>query len=89
MTLLENWADEVFVVAAQLLPEDMNALLKDERFKKDRMAFWKEGSIKGTREELLSEMRRQFDWVERVLLRGGRKWVLGGESPTVADLVGK
>lgn len=90
VTLLENWADEVLLVVVQLLPEEALPFLRDERFRKDRMAFWNKGSMKGgTREELLSEMRRLFDWVERVLLREGRKWVLGGEAPTVADIVGK
>ena len=39
MELVENWADEVFVVAGRLLPVNL-PLLKDEKFLKDRERYW-------------------------------------------------
>ncbi|RPB20501.1 hypothetical protein L211DRAFT_829254 [Terfezia boudieri ATCC MYA-4762] len=84
--LVENWANEVFVVAGRLLPGNL-PLLKDEKFLKDRGRYWAPGAMSGTREEALASMRRLFHAVETIFLGGGKKWILSGDKPTVADLM--
>lgn len=34
-------------------------------------------------------MRRLFHTAETVFLAGGKKWILGGDKPTVADIMGR
>ena len=46
MGLVENWADEVFVVAGRLLPANL-PLLKDEKFLKDRGRYWAVSDLDG------------------------------------------
>ncbi|KAF8429120.1 hypothetical protein EV426DRAFT_583773 [Tirmania nivea] len=84
--LVENWADEAFVVAGRLLPGNL-PLMKDEKFLKDRGRYWAKGAMSGTREEALASMHRLFHTVETAFLAGGKKWILGGDKPTVVDLM--
>lgn len=46
MALVENWADEAFVVAGRLLPGNL-PLLKDEKFLKDRGRYWAVSDLDG------------------------------------------
>ncbi|KAF8457529.1 hypothetical protein BGX38DRAFT_1265819 [Terfezia claveryi] len=62
-------------------------LLKDEKFLKDRGRYWATGAMSGTREEALASMRLLFHVVETIFLGGGKKWILSGDKPTVADLM--
>jgi hypothetical protein len=91
--LLEVWAIDagLFNRAVQLIPSDM-PLLKDEKYQKDRENFsgrrWSKEKIDAARPEALVEMRAQYEMLEDVIFADGRDWVLGTESPTLADIEG-
>lgn len=88
--LLERFTTDVlFPRAAQLIPVSL-PVMKDEKFLRDRTEFsgrpWSaEVQAKG-RPEALVHMRDSMRLLESTFLSDGRKWALGGESPTMADL---
>ena len=92
--LLEIWSIEagVFVRASQLIPVEM-PLLKDPKFAKDREDYsgrpWSKEAIAANRPEALSAIRNAFSFLETGLLADGRKWVLKGDQPTLADIEGR
>jgi glutathione S-transferase len=90
--LLESWTiDSVFLRASQLIPPDM-PLLKDPNFSKDREDFsgrpWSKEKILENRPEAIAHIRNAFNLLETTLLADGRKWVLKGENPSLADIQG-
>ncbi|KAF2709742.1 hypothetical protein K504DRAFT_467691 [Pleomassaria siparia CBS 279.74] len=94
--LLENWTIDggLFANCVKLLPYwTPNGLLQDQAFLDDRQGLM--GGRRLTAEvmeqgrpEGLQHMRQAFEVVETTLLADGRKWILGGNEPTVADIDG-
>ncbi|KAI5796263.1 hypothetical protein DFH27DRAFT_502126, partial [Peziza echinospora] len=90
--LLEDWSDNVFLNVLRLLPSDL-PVLKDEKFLKDRRDFsgnpgaFDAAVMEKGRPEALAQIRNYFHFVEHSLLSGNKKWVLGGDSPSPADIM--
>ncbi|KAF8463852.1 hypothetical protein BDZ91DRAFT_698154 [Kalaharituber pfeilii] len=87
--LLEEWADEVFPFAAKLLPTEL-PLMKEGEFLKDRLDYgysFDPDGLKKSRPEALANLRRFFHTVEHTFLAGNKQWILGGDKPTLADIM--
>ncbi|ORY19794.1 hypothetical protein BCR34DRAFT_629917 [Clohesyomyces aquaticus] len=94
--LLQNWTiyGGVFSQSVRLIPYwTPDGLLSDEKFLDDRQKLMGGGRMTAelmeqSRPEGLVHMRQAFDMVENSLLADSRKWILGTENPTVADIDG-
>jgi hypothetical protein len=90
--LLERYMIEgpVFSMAAGLVPVDV---AQNPTFKKDRQGMlgktWDREELEEGRGESLNYIRNMFDMLETTIFADGRKWVLGGEGPKLADIEGK
>jgi glutathione S-transferase len=91
--LFEIWQIEadVFVRGSQLIPSD-TPIVQDPKFQKDREDFsgrkWSKEVIDANRPEALAVMKRSFRLLEDTLLSDGRRWVLGTDKPSLADIEG-
>ncbi|KAJ8109509.1 hypothetical protein OPT61_g7409 [Boeremia exigua] len=91
--LFENYGDSsLFNNAVKLMPYwSSNSLLQNKTFLDDRQKLMggrrmtAEGMQAG-RPEGLQNMRQAFDLIENSFLADGRRWILGTEKPTVADI---
>ncbi|KAF2793259.1 hypothetical protein K505DRAFT_306107 [Melanomma pulvis-pyrius CBS 109.77] len=94
--LLENWTIDggIFGNCCKLLPYwTPNGLLQDTKFLDDRQQLMggrrmTAELMEAARPEGLQHMRQAFEILESTFLADGRKWILGGDSPTVADVDG-
>jgi glutathione S-transferase len=90
--LLEKYMIEgpVFGVAAGLIPPES---AQDPGVKKDRQGFlgktWEKEELDEGRAECLNYIRNLYRFFETTILADGRKWVLGGEKPKLADIEGE
>jgi len=79
----------IFMRAAALIPPDM-PLLKDPKFQADREQMtgrkWSSESQAKGRPEALVHIRELFDILEETFLADGRKFLLGGDEPMLADV---
>lgn len=88
--LLERWTnDSMFWNVAACIPPDSPAL-KDPKWTADRQQMtgikWSpEKQAKG-RPEALSNVRDGFNLLEHTILSDGRKWLLNGSEPSLADI---
>jgi glutathione S-transferase len=92
--LLEGFSVDggLFANCVKLLPYwTPNGLLSDQKFLDDRQGLM--GGRRMTAElmeagrpEGLQHMRQAFEIFETTFLADGRKWILGGEEPTTADV---
>lgn len=91
--ILEKWTSEVvFMKALWCMPPDFPAF-QDAGFTKDRESIWGGGQWGKERQEKLraqglSYMAGNFGYLEE-LVGDGRKYVLGTEKPTLADINGR
>ena len=88
--LLEKWTDVViFKFAAAAIPTDLE-LMKDQNFIDDRTELWgrdwKSHHQDRLRPEAVVTLRSNFEFLEKTLLKDGRKWILGGDNPQLADI---
>jgi glutathione S-transferase len=89
--LIEKYIIEgpAFGMAAGLVPVDM---AQDPTFNKDRQGMlgrtWTREELEGGRAECLNYIRNMFDFYETTVLKDGRKWMLGGDGPKLADIEG-
>jgi glutathione S-transferase len=89
--LIEKYIIEgpAFGMAAGLVPVEM---AQDPTFNKDRQGMlgrtWTREELEGGRGECLNYIRNMFDFYETTILEDGRKWVLGGDEPKLADIEG-
>ncbi|KAF2642935.1 hypothetical protein P280DRAFT_547185 [Massarina eburnea CBS 473.64] len=91
--LFENFGIDggLFARCVQLLPYwNPGGFLQDEVFLDDRerlmgMRFTVEGMEKN-RPDGVQHLRQVFELFETTFLEDGRRWVLGGEGPSLADL---
>lgn len=88
--LLEKWTDVVvFKYAAAAIPTDME-IMKNKDFVKDRTELWGRDWQKNHQDKLRPDaivaLRNNFDFIEQMVLADGRKWVLGGDNPGLADI---
>ncbi|KAF2656669.1 hypothetical protein K491DRAFT_767603 [Lophiostoma macrostomum CBS 122681] len=94
--LLESWTIDggVFINSVKLIPYwHSSGNLQDTKFLDDRQKLM--GGKRMTAEEMekgrpdgLVHIRQAFDLVESTLLADGRKWILGTDGPTTADIDG-
>ena len=84
---------DLFFRAAELLPPSL-PLMKDKAFLRDRADFFPQPS-KGAadsyalkRAEALTAVRDAVEMMETTILADGRDWVLGTETPRLADVEG-
>jgi glutathione S-transferase len=94
--LLESWTVDggVFQNSVKLIPYwHSKGNLQDTKFLDDRQKLM--GGKRMTAEEMekgrpdgLVHIRQAFELVESTLLADGRKWILGTEGPTTADIDG-
>lgn len=89
--LLEKWVIDggVFLRSSQLMPTNL-PLLSDPNFLVDREDYfgygWDGPAMLKKRPEALVHMRDAFAFLETGLLADGRQWILGTESPSMADI---
>ncbi|KAF4970183.1 hypothetical protein FZEAL_10100 [Fusarium zealandicum] len=89
--LLSSFTNDtgVFGAAMQLLPLEL-PLLQDPAYYRDRGEFLGKDlsgeGMKARRPEALVEIARAFTFLETTLLADGRDWVLGTQSPSLADI---
>lgn len=90
--LIEKYMIEgpVFSMAAGLVPVDM---AQDPTFLKDRQGMlgrtWSREELEGGRGECMNYIRNLFTFYETTIFEDGRKWVLGGDGPKLADIEGE
>jgi len=94
--LFENWTIDggIFAACCKLLPYwTPNGLLQDTKFLDDRQGLM--GGRRMTaklmeagRPDGLQHIRQAFEMLESTFLADGRKWILGGDQPTVVDIDG-
>lgn len=91
-TLLQRYMIEsgVFGQAAGLVPVEV---VEDPTFNKDRQGFlgrnWSRKELEEGRGETLVFLRNLYGLFEETVLSDGRKYVLGGERPSLADIEGE
>ncbi|MCJ1468581.1 hypothetical protein MMC07_007210 [Pseudocyphellaria aurata] len=89
--LLEKWVIDggIFARAAQLIPTSLPAL-RDPVFLADREDYFgnsfSRSAISKKRPEALVHMRDAFEFLEFGFLADGRQWILGTETPSLADI---
>ncbi|KAK4168904.1 hypothetical protein QBC43DRAFT_82651 [Cladorrhinum sp. PSN259] len=83
---------DIFFRAATLLPPNL-PLMQDKNFLRDRRDFFPQPGEKGeivdyplARAEALSAIRDVMHMLESTLLADGRDWILGTETPSLADV---
>ncbi|KAK4224880.1 hypothetical protein QBC38DRAFT_484485 [Podospora fimiseda] len=81
---------DLFFRAAELLPPSL-PLLRDPAFQKDRASFFPPPSDTSIsyelrRAEALTTIRDVISLFEETVFKDGRKWVLGGDKPGLADI---
>lgn len=91
--LLENWTIEggVFWNAVKMMPYwTPNGLIQDKAFLDDRERLtgrrMTTKHMEANRPDRLQHLRQAFDILETTFLADGRKWILGGDEPTLADI---
>ena len=90
--LLERYMVEgpVFAVAAGLVPVEV---AQEPTFNKDRQGFifktWSKEELDDGRGGCLNYARNLFAFFEETVLEDERKWVLGKEGPSLADIEGE
>jgi hypothetical protein len=90
--LLERYMVEgpLFSMTAGCIP---SAKASDPTFKKDRQGFlgksWEKKEMDEGRGECVNYVRGVYQLFEETVLADGRKWVLGGEGPKLADIEGE
>lgn len=90
--LLEKYMIEgpVFTMAAGLVPTEK---AQDPTFKKDRQGMlgrtWDIEELEEGKSECLNYIRNLLSFFEMTILADGRKWILGGDSPALADIEGE
>jgi hypothetical protein len=90
--LIEKYIIEgpVFSMAGGLVPVEV---AQDPKFKNDRQGMmgrtWSREELDEGRGECLNYVRNLFGFFESTIFEDGRKWVLGGEGPKLADIEGK
>lgn len=91
--LLENYSDaSLFNNAVKLMPYWSSAgLIQNKAFLDDRQKLMggrrmTAENMQAGRPEGLQNMRQAFELMEKSFLADGRRWILGGEGPTVADI---
>ncbi|KAF2106450.1 hypothetical protein BDV96DRAFT_590965 [Lophiotrema nucula] len=92
--LFESWSIDggLFANAVKLIPYwTSKSLLKDKAFLDDRQQLM--GGVRFTPEERernrpdgLTHIRQAFEVLENTWLADGRKWILGGDAPSVVDI---
>lgn len=91
--LLEKWVIDggIFVRSSQLIPTNWPAL-RDPNFLADREDYlgisFSSSAISKKRPEALVHMRDAFEFLETGFLADGRQWILGTETPSLADIEG-
>ncbi|KAF8243767.1 hypothetical protein K440DRAFT_605886 [Wilcoxina mikolae CBS 423.85] len=83
-----RWSDKVFTAAMRCIPVDLPAM-KDAGFRRDREDFSGEPfqleAVERNRERSLKGLEEGFKRTEEAL-GDGRKWVLGGDGLSLADI---
>jgi glutathione S-transferase len=95
--LLESWTIDggVFGNAVRLMPYWTNTgLLSNKAFLDDRQQLRGGGgrmtaeTMQAGRPDGLIHIRQTFELMENTFLADGRQWILGGDTPTTADIDG-
>lgn len=90
--LLEKYMIEgpVFSMIAGLVPVEVAA---EPTFNKDRQGMlgrnWSKEELEEGKGECLNYVKNLFGFMESTIFEDGRKWVLGGEGPKLADIEGE
>lgn len=88
--ILQTWAfDTLFSRTAQMIPADATLALSKE-WLADRSELtgikFDGNTLEATRPDALSHARLHLGMVENYLLADGRKWLQGGDHPSVSDV---
>jgi hypothetical protein len=90
-TLLQKWVvdGEIFKRASSLIPIT-SPILKSEAFRKDREdlsgSSWQKEDMARARPEAAVVIRDYFSFLENVIFKDDREWVLKTDGPTKADI---
>lgn len=80
----------VFSMIAGLVPVEVAA---EPTFNKDRQGMlgrnWSKEELEEGKGECLNYVKNLFGFMESTIFEDGRKWVLGGEGPKLADIEGE
>ena len=88
--IFETWAfDTLFMRTAQMIPADATLALSEE-WLADRSELagirFDGKTLEATRPDALSQARLHLGMIEDYLLADGRKWLQGGDHPSVSDV---
>ncbi|KAF2007497.1 hypothetical protein P154DRAFT_614838 [Amniculicola lignicola CBS 123094] len=94
--LLESWTIDggIFTNATRLMPYwTSTGLLSNTAFLDDRQTLMggrrmTAAAMERGRPDALIHIRQAFEMVENTFLADGRKWILGTDGPTIADIDG-